>query len=705
MADVTRDVVARLKVETDGDTQAVKQVADDIGALPQSAADATAALEAFGAMLADAAKSGEDLGQLKEEINAVVAAAAEFNMADGAEQQEAALAKLRAAWDVFGTKAKETFKSVEQAQQAYTAGLDVITTKQQQLTASLEQTAQASSRNASALRDTGSNAAWVAEQTALIMGSAEKASAAGLKYGESFAAAAKSTDSFGASAGAATGFLQALLLKVDPVGAAIGQLRVVSELAIKTTETLADVTGIQLPASFSKAASAGTELAISIAKLDFEKASHWLREYINWHKEYVAETLASISATSKLNEQVVEGNAKARGSLQEVLKAQREMVDARKEEGKALELQSAVLERQIKAEQEAGRVTKQTADATQELLDKYEEIGEKAPAGFEAAAKAAGVLSTAEERAAEKADRLAAAAGEDGAAGALDDLGESATAAADPLASFAQNADMARDALSKAFEEKNAKSLDELGESATEAGSAVGGAAAAVGEFRDTVSESGTVVDKFVDSAGERLTQFADDVGERFDSLAESVGNAFDQITENAQRSNDALFDPYNKKGDPARDSPGAAVEGPTGGRDSARDDAKGQREALEAAREAADQIKEAVAEAKAGIEQLVQAAQSATAELPALAEALGNVAIAIGQVAGNGDGGGGIARIKEDLSGLAEIEFASGIVSQLESVTAAADAAAAAIASIPAAAGDDEAPSAPVSGPSGESH
>ena len=705
MADVTRDVVARLKVETDGDTQAVKQVADDIGALPQSAADATAALEAFGAMLADAAKSGEDLGQLKEEINAVVAAAAEFNMADGAEQQEAALAKLRAAWDAFGTKAKETFKSVEQAQQAYTAGLDVITTKQQQLTASLEQTAQASSRNASALRDTGSNAAWVAEQTALIMGSAEKASAAGLKYGESFAYAAKSTETFGGTASVVSVGLTALLTKIDLNKIALEQFVGQSDAIVGAYKAIAEAAGIQLPKAFDDAATHAKSMVAALFSSDLGKAKEEFRSFFASLIEY-SESLDKVaSRVGRLNEEVVSRNAKERESLQQVLKAQREMVDARKDEAEALELQSSVLERQIKAEQEAGKVTKQTADAARNLLDEYEDLGEKAPAAFEAAAKAAGVLSTAEERAAEKADRLAAAAGEDGAAGALDDLGESATAAADPLASFAQNADMARDALSKAFEEKNAKSLDELGESATEAGSAVGGAAAAVGEFRDTVSESGTVVDKFVDSAGERLTQFADDVGERFDGLAESVGNAFDQITENAQRSNDALFDPYNKKGDPARDSPGAAVEGPTGGRDSARDDAKGQREALEAAREAADQIKEAVAEAKAGIEQLVQAAQSATAELPALAEALGNVAIAIGQVAGNGDGGGGIARIKEDLSGLAEIEFASGIVSQLESVTAAADAAAAAIASIPAAAGDDEAPSAPVSGPSGESH
>ena len=684
--DVTRTVVAKLRVEREGDAEAFKQTATDIGALPKAADEATSALEAFGEMLGQAARSGEDLSALKDEINAVVAAAAEFNLADSLEGQQAALDKLKTAWDAFGEKAKTAFSSADQAGAAYAAGLQTITARQQELTAAMQQTAQANQTSASSFKASGDSAAWVAEQTAKIMGSAQQATPAILKYGESYAAAAKSTELFNVAGSASSGLLAAILLKLEPTERAIFNLRLTSDVMTSSTKAMADAVGIQLPEAYGRATSAATNLAVAVFKGNWDQARADLAEYVLALKDYVAETANIGQREAKLNDEVVNRNKTAREELQATLKAQRDMVAEREKDAAAMERQAAVLERQIKAEQAAGEVTKQTADAAADLLDKYESIGKTAPAGFEAAARSAGVLADATERAASAAEDLDAAAGSEGAASGIGALSAAVTQVVDPLTDLATKAQTAAEALGKDEFAEPGKGLDKLGTAADAAGASVDSAAESVRDLGDGVDEIEPKFDELRDTATEAFDGISKSAGLMVDKLEAKVPAAFQRMIDNAKRSNDALF------GLKPGESRGPEATGPTTPR---QDEPQAE---TRAARDAAADVTEAMAAATAAIDKTNAAGkQFATDVAPAIVRGLSDIAAA--SVFGED---GGLGSLQTQLEALAAIQFAGPILEQLYQVVAGAERAAAALASIGDAAGDD-APAAPApsSGPS----
>lgn len=693
MADQTRDVDVTLRLKKEGDAGAFKETAADIAGLAEPTMRSTELVSQFFDLLGKATGGGEDLERIREAMNGVAEAADRFADAKGIDEQLDALNGLEAAWKQAGTAFKSEISSNAEAAKEFEDALSAVTAKQQELTAQLQSSASAAESNATALRASGDNSKWVAEQTAAIMGVTEKATASGLKYGESFAAAAKSTDALGAASNAATGLLTAMLLKLDPVKINIEQLAVAQQTSIGITEKLAEATGIELPESYGKAAAAAGRFVEAIATGRFTKAYEELKSYIGAMREYASDTLVWMDQIAgggaKVNEQLVDSMKGAREQLQTTMKAQREMTDAREKDLAAMAQQAAVLERQIKAEQASGEVTKQTADAAQDLIDKYQDLGKTAPAGFESAARAAGVLAEATERATSAVEDLGAAAGGEGAAGGIGALSAAVTQVVDPLTDFATKAQTAAEALGKNEFAEPGKGLDQLASSADDAGQSVDQVAQSVDELGSTVDELPEKFEEFRDAATGAFDGVAESAGLVVEQLQAKIPAAMQQFVDNAKRSKDALF------GQRPGESRPPADEGPTPGGD--RQEAAPRAE-TRAAQDAAADVAKAMESTTKAIEAATAAGkQFAEETAPAVVQGLNDIvgAAAFGDESGLGS-------LRAQLEALSTMQFASPILEQLSQIVAGAQEAAAALAAIGDAAGEDApAATAPSSGPS----
>lgn len=105
-------VAAKLSVEREGDAEAFKETAADIGSLGAAAGDVQAPLSqltaSFKTFVAD---FGGIFGDAKADAEAFVEAIDEIGQAKGLEQQKAAVEKATAAWEAFGEKVPENVRA------------------------------------------------------------------------------------------------------------------------------------------------------------------------------------------------------------------------------------------------------------------------------------------------------------------------------------------------------------------------------------------------------------------------------------------------------------------------------------------------------------------------------------------------------------------------------------------------------------------
>lgn len=510
--------------------------------------------------------------------------------------------------------------------------------------------------NAEALKKSGDAADWVKQQTERILGPAREAATANRDLGESLDESGKAGERAGASFASLQGLMTALLLKIDPTKANLQQLNAAFEASIGITEKLAEVTGRELPDSYSQATAAASRFVEALATGKLSKAADELKAYMEGLREYAADTLNWIDELAgggaKANDQLIESMTGAREQLQATIKAQREMVEVREKEIAALTQQSAVFERQIKAEQAAGEVTKQTRDAAQGLLDKWEQLGKEGPKAFEETAKQAGIFSSAIEKAAEKAAKLKEAAGEEGAAASVSELGKSLWDAGGPLADFAEEADRVTAQLAELKKTNPNATLDDVAKASTGAAESLGEATDSAEEFSTKLEESREVVDDFAESASRSLQDFAVE-----------AKSAFDRITEAGSAANDRLFNPGlspSSDVDFPDESPIDRAVGDLGG------------DGGQSAVGAAQQLDEALL-------------NLATNTLPQVSVGLDGMLAKLDQLPS------AVEFISAAVQSLAEVDFGSGLLerlgqveAKLGEVKAAAEAAAAALAAVP---------------------
>ncbi|MEO7795546.1 MAG: hypothetical protein ABIV06_12320 [Thermoanaerobaculia bacterium] len=126
-----REVIARLKVQKEGDTGAFKEVAAELEGLEAPAASASEAVGAFFEKLKSGAGGGsaDDLDKIQASLEKVVVAAEKFAAAKGPEAQTASVRELEAAWTSFGEEFSEQIEQNSELAKSFADGLEQIRQK------------------------------------------------------------------------------------------------------------------------------------------------------------------------------------------------------------------------------------------------------------------------------------------------------------------------------------------------------------------------------------------------------------------------------------------------------------------------------------------------------------------------------------------------------------------------------------------------
>lgn len=130
--DGEREVSARVSIKKDGDSGAIREVAEDISRLPEEAERAASGMGPLQQAFKELSEVA-DLESVAEELEAVGKALEEAASAETLDRQRQSLEELEKAWTAFGTKAVEELGATKDALKDYETGLETIREEQAKL--------------------------------------------------------------------------------------------------------------------------------------------------------------------------------------------------------------------------------------------------------------------------------------------------------------------------------------------------------------------------------------------------------------------------------------------------------------------------------------------------------------------------------------------------------------------------------------------